>query len=226
MQHINCNHPDANQAEQMVTQQQQRYQSKTLQQQNSARYVYLPFFPFIVFGANASPLLANVPSTYCFLLQNSFFVCTLVVLVTRLTRQEITRRQQGASTAEAMTLMNKYKYSLEDPFILSEKDAQDLATYLNVGLAIITFNAEQLRGICYRFLVLRETYRRDVIHLHDVDFKELTLNSQEMIIALEFFLQFDGKSSLYLTADTHSTLIHHFHVVFSVSFVFQSMFSI
>ena len=78
--------------------------------------------------------------------------------------------------------MNKYKYSLDDPFILSEKDAQDLATYLNVDLTIINFNAEQLREICYRFLVLPETYRRDILHLQDVDFKELTLNSKEMTI--------------------------------------------
>jgi hypothetical protein len=66
---MNFNHIDLNRAEQAVSlltteQQQQRYQSSTLRQHNSARLVYLPIFPTKAVGPNDCLLLANVPGSY------------------------------------------------------------------------------------------------------------------------------------------------------------------
>jgi hypothetical protein len=92
-------------------------------------------------------------------------------------------------------MMNNYNYSDNDGFSLSEQDAEELATRLQVGKSIITFNATKLRGICSTMLTLHESFRRNVLWKNDVALNEPTLNSKQMAMALEFFLQIDGKSS-------------------------------
>jgi hypothetical protein len=92
-------------------------------------------------------------------------------------------------------MMNNYDYSSIDGFSLSEQDAEELAARLHVGKAIITFNAEQLRGNCYSFCVLHEFFRRNILLKKDVAVKDFPLNSKQMALALEFFLQIDGESS-------------------------------
>ncbi|CAF1636162.1 unnamed protein product [Rotaria sp. Silwood1] len=103
-------------------------------------------------------------------------------------------------------LMSKYNYS--DGFSLSEQDAVELATQLQVGKSIITFNADQLRRICYTLLALHETFRRHVLFKSDVPLKEPTLNSKQMAMALEFYLQIDAESrsnieGLFCGSDEH-----------------------
>ena len=90
-------------------------------------------------------------------------------------------------------LMTNYTYSSNDGFSLSERDAEQLAERLQVGKSIITFNAEQLRRICHSLLSMHESFRRNILHKRDVALKEPTLNSKQMALALEFFLQIDGK---------------------------------
>ncbi|CAF1317099.1 unnamed protein product [Adineta steineri] len=168
---------DLNQGEQAVssysttTNEQQDYQPKTLGQHNSARSVYLPLYPTKSFGPNDCLLLANVPYT-------------------RLTSHEIVRRQRGAYTSDALSMMYNYKYS-NDGFTLLEKDVEDLATHLLVGKSIITFNADRLRGICYYFLALHESFRKNILLLNDIALEEPILNSKQMAILLEFYLQID-----------------------------------
>ncbi|CAF1638114.1 unnamed protein product, partial [Rotaria magnacalcarata] len=65
------------------------YQPRTLHGQNNGRYAYLPIFPTKCFGPIDHLLLANVP-------------------VTRLGPTEITRRQHGAYTSDALEIMNNY----------------------------------------------------------------------------------------------------------------------
>jgi hypothetical protein len=87
---------------------------------------------------------------------------------------------------------------MNDEFTLSEYDAQELAVRLNVGLSIITFNAEQLRSICYTLMAFHESFRRNILQEKDVALQEPTFNSKRMSMALEFFLQMDGNYSTSL----------------------------
>ena len=104
------------------------------------------------------------------------------------------RRQHGANTAEALKMMNKYEYGVA--FALNEEDAQALATRLRVHLSIITFNANLLRGLISGMLIMRDAYRRHVLGHKDLGIKDPMLNSKQMAIALEFFLQIDGLYAL------------------------------
>ena len=60
-------------------------------------------------------------------------------------------------------------------------------------MSIITFNAERLSGISYFLCELHEPFRRRVLRKPDVALKEPTLNSKQMALALEFYLQIDSK---------------------------------
>ncbi|CAF4370398.1 unnamed protein product, partial [Adineta steineri] len=108
---MNLNTIDLNQAEKAVASfttddNEQKYQPITLDLNNEVRRNYLPLFPTIAFSRNNYLLLANVP-------------------VTHLGPSEIARRQHGANTVDAITLMNNYKYSDHDGFSLSERDADE-----------------------------------------------------------------------------------------------------
>ena len=116
-------------------------------------------------------------------------------LVARLEPHEIARRQHGASTNDALIMMNNYNYSNNTIFTLSEQDAEELSKRLQVGMSIITFNAVQLRGHCYHFLALHESFRRDILLKKDVALKEPAPNSKQMALMLEFYLQMDRKFS-------------------------------
>ncbi|CAF3328711.1 unnamed protein product [Rotaria sp. Silwood2] len=175
---MDCDTTDLNQVEQATSSvttsdKRQGYQPRTLQQQhNNGRYAYLQIFPTTSVAApNDCLLLANVP-------------------VTCLAPHETARRQYGTYTSDASMMMNKYNYY--DTFSLSEQDAEELAMRLKVGKSIITFNADQLRGICSFLLTLHEYFRRNVLFKKDIALKEPTLNSKQMAMALEFYLQIDG----------------------------------
>ncbi|CAF1512793.1 unnamed protein product [Rotaria sordida] len=155
----------------LINTEQQEYQSRTLLDKNNGRYAYLPIFPTQYVGPNECLLLANVS-------------------VSRLAPHQINRRQYGAYTFDALMLMNKYNYS--DEFSLSEQDANELASRLQVGKSIITFNAQRLRTICHTLLAFHESFRRYVLCKSDVALKEPTPNSRQMAMALEFYLQIDG----------------------------------
>ncbi|CAF4279005.1 unnamed protein product [Rotaria sordida] len=140
----------------------------------NGRYAYLPIFPIKSFGKDECLLLANVP-------------------VTCLTSNEIARRQNGAYTSDALMLMNMYEYG--DIFSLSEEDVEKLARHLKVGKSIITLNADRFRSICCILLAWHELFRRNILCMPDRALQEPTLNSKQMAIALEFYLQIDGQSS-------------------------------
>ena len=80
-----------------------------------------------------------------------------------------------------------------EPFCLSAIDIKELSTRLQVNESIIICNANRLRAICERLLDLHECFRRKVLARRDVALKEPTLNSKQMSLILEFFLQIDGK---------------------------------
>jgi len=137
----------------------------------------------------------------CILLKCIYFVNLFFSrrrLVTRLAPDEILQRHHGAYTSDALVMLNNYKYSDQDGFSLSQQDAEELAVRLKVGMSIITFNADRLRGICYSLLAFHESFRRNVLQKRDVALNEPTLNSKQMVIALEFYLQMDGMSFSYM----------------------------
>ena len=214
---------DLDQAEQAVSsllsndEQRQGYQSKTLKEHNRSRCVYLPLFPTISYGPNDHLLLTNVPGSFdrVYLSLIFSFYCRLV---TRLATHEILRREHGAYTSDALMLMNNYNYSTNDGFTLLEQDAKELAARLCVGPSIITFNAERLRGNCYSLLALHESFRRNILHKRDTALAEPVLNSKQMAVALEFYLQIDGMSC------THNCNYIDFSMFFSGHILHENLF--
>jgi len=73
-----------------------------------------------------------------------------------------------------------------------------MAISLCTDLSIITFNADRFRGVCYFLLGLRELFRRNVLEKKDTALKKPPFNSKHMAIALEFYLQIDGKFHFFL----------------------------
>ena len=232
---------DLNRAEKVTSslidvEQQDRYQAKTINNSNRTRLAYLPTFPTISISPNDYLLLANIPGLYvnehkyllmivsssifCFV---SFYISllsllsSLCFLVTRLTSHELSRRQHGAYTLDALEMMNKYKYC--NAFSLSQQDADELALRLQAGKSIITFNADRLRGICHYFLGLHEFFRRNVLLDDDVGLNKPTLNSTQMAIVLEFYLQIDGLFSVSicpLCAESNSFFFDIFQWIYSL----------
>ena len=91
-------------------------------------------------------------------------------------------------------LLNQYNYSTV--FGLSEQDTEELTNRLQVGKSIITFNAGRLSSISYNLLALHEFVRQNILLQENVALKEPNLNSKQMAIALEFYLQIDGELQL------------------------------
>ena len=193
--------------------QQDRYQARTINNSNRTRLAYLPTFPTISISPNDYLLLTNVPGLYvnehryllvifsssifCFVsLYISLLLPSFCFLVTRLTSHELSRRQHGAYTLDALEMMNKYNYC--NAFSLSQQDADELASCLQVGKPIITFNADRLRGICHYFLKLHESLLQNVLLDDNGALNEPTLNSKQIAIALEFYLQIHGLFSVLI----------------------------
>lgn len=127
-------------------------------------------------------------------------------------------------------LMENYDYS-NGGFSLSQQDAEELAARLHIGLSIITFNADQLRGICYYLLILHESFRRNVLEKRDSALQEPTLNSKQMAIALEFYLQIDGKwhaqiDILFLVFRLYMIICFSGHILYENLFISRSRTSI
>ncbi|CAF2135325.1 unnamed protein product, partial [Rotaria magnacalcarata] len=124
----------------------------------------------IKLDANDDLLLANVPNSH-------------------LAQNELLQRQQATNMSDS-TILNKMDDSRE-PFRLSAMDAKELSTRLQVNESIIICNANRLRVICDRLLELHEYFRRKEVAIQDVALNEPTLNSKQMSLILEFFLQID-----------------------------------
>ena len=114
-------------------------------------------------------------------------------LVNHLSPNELIRRQSGAYLVQDSTAMSNYQYSSTEEFCLSQEDVEEMAQRLQVDTSIILFNAIRLRDICNMFLLEHEYYRRDVLEQAYVEMEEPQLQSKQMVTALEFFLQMDGK---------------------------------
>ncbi|CAF2260402.1 unnamed protein product [Rotaria magnacalcarata] len=153
---------------------QQGYRPTTVNSDNLTRYFYLPIFPpktsMIKLGANGDLLLANVPNS-------------------RLALNEQLQRQQATNLSDT-SILNNMDDSRE-PFCLSAMDAKELSTRLQVNESIVTCNANRLRVICDRLIESHEYFRRKVLARKDVALNEPTLNSKQMSLILEFFLQID-----------------------------------
>ena len=107
--------------------------------------------------------------------------------------------------------MENYKYS--DDFSISGIDARSLADRLRVDVSIITFNADLLRQHCYYFIELYVELQKTVLGERNIDLSGSTLDSKEMALALEYFLQMDGK--LLSIDDYHIRLLIRMNFVSS-----------
>nr|ACD54667.1 unknown [Adineta vaga] len=175
---------------------QQKYRPKTIKPCNLSRQIYLPIFPTKSYGQNNSLLLANVPGIH-------------------LSPAEKARRQHGADTKEALTMMKNYKYSDGyEGFHLSEEHAKDLANRFQIGESIIIFNADRIRGICSVLFAFHEEFRLIILEKPNNTLNQTILNSKEMTILLEFYLQIDV-DTFYMKicslrpSDLLSTIIDH-----------------
>ncbi|CAF4526275.1 unnamed protein product, partial [Rotaria magnacalcarata] len=107
-----------------------------------------------------------------------------------LVQNQLLQRQQATQISDSSILNNIV--DSREPFCLSSEDAKELSTRLQVNESIIICNANRLRVICERLLELHQYFRRKVLERPDVALKESTLNSKQMSLILEFFLQIDG----------------------------------
>ena len=134
-------------------------------------------------------------------------MCSFSFLGNRLTSIELLRRQPGAYLIENSTVMKEYRYGPLNGFhYLTQKDAEDMATRLQVDLSIIIFNAHELSGLCELVCHYHEHYRRTILRQPDSSVKgSTTLNSKQMVETLEFFLQMDSKFSFsFMISSTYS----------------------
>ncbi|CAF4798184.1 unnamed protein product, partial [Rotaria socialis] len=106
-----------------------------------------------------------------------------------LSQDELVRRQQATNISNILTLNNLDNY--HEPFGLSSIDINELSTRLQVKESIIKGNADRLDSICHRLLELHEYFRRETLVRPAVALDEPTLNSKQMSLVLEFFLQID-----------------------------------
>ena len=134
-------------------------------------------------------------------------------LVNHLAPHELRRRQHGAYIFEGSIIMSNYEYASIDGFHLSCDDAQEMAQRLRVDMPIIIFNAIRLRSHCCTLLALHEYYRRNILKQPDMIISQPVLSSKQMVLALEFYLQMDGKLLSYV--DSVSFPNQYVHPCFS-----------
>ena len=104
------------------------------------------------------------------------------------------QRRDDAPTAEAQIVLESYDYSGQ--FSISLRDMEALADRLVMEPSILLFNADRLRSYCSFFLHLDDRFRQKI--LQDSVRTERSLDSEQMTLLLEFYLQIDGKArSIY-----------------------------
>ena len=180
---------------------QRDYRPYTLHRENERRRAFLPTFPSIFVDSPTTPLLlANVSGMTISRFDHdiTYFLCFFYVLVNELSSSEVARRQYGTYTVDPMEYHCNNDPLRDCP--LFQEDAEELAQRLQVDMPIITFNACHFRRIIHYFLGLYKTFRLLTLCKVDVIWKKPILNSKEMAMALEFFLQFDGLLLLLGTA--------------------------
>jgi hypothetical protein len=167
-----------------------RYQSVTIQSLNSGRYAYMPLYPNKCALPYKYLLLANVPGNPPSSLFSLFLFSCLEGA--RLSSREHRQRRNGVVAADARTFIENYDTSA--PFSLSLLDAEDLADRVLVNSFILLFNAQRLRIFCFYFLKLYERFQRKILRPSVPWERECTLDSSQMVLLLEFYLQMDGKA--------------------------------
>lgn len=68
-----------------------------------------------------------------------------------------------------------------------------MADRVRVDSYILLFNAQRLRSICFYFLKLHERFHRQLVRSSLPWSDAPTLDSGQMVLLLEFYLQMDGK---------------------------------
>lgn len=139
-----------------------------------------------------------------------FFLFFLLLLANRLSSDQLYRRQHYNYSSDILHKLTQYQYG--NRFSLLEEDVHELMARLHIDKSIILFNIERLRGICSRLLELHVFFRRTFLLQPDVAIQEPILNSKQMSLLLEFFLQMDGLFLFYFVL---------FYFIFIVTFSFS-----
>ena len=111
-------------------------------------------------------------------------------LVHRLSSYQRLQRQHAGSTSQALAFMEKYdSFRL---FSIRPLDMKSLTERWHAPQSLITFNAARLANICHGFLKDYARFCKQLFHDEERAYRNLFIDSQQMCIALEFFLQMDG----------------------------------
>ena len=127
------------------------------------------------------------------------------MLVARLSPHQRLRREHAAYSSESLTLMDSYNYS--GMFSLSEQDISELSRRLRVPKSILVSNAQRLRSICYALLAIYEAFRHLIYREDDHVYQIFDFDTEQMTVALEFFLQMDSMS---ISRETILDLVFYF----------------
>ena len=109
----------------------------------------------------------------------------------RLSAREVEQRRHAGSTAHALQRLREYSYRGE--FSISESDTEALAARLHVDKSIIVYNAKRFRAYVFFLTDLRGWWRRQVLDDERQPLAESPINSQQVALILELFLQMDGR---------------------------------
>ena len=105
---------------------------------------------------------------------------------------QIAQRQRFTFTSELHPILETYDPS--EAFSISPEHAHPLADRLHVNLSILLFNAQRLRSHCVYFQHLFERFQRAILRPRlPGTARERHLNSKQMALLLEFYLQMDGR---------------------------------
>lgn len=114
-----------------------------------------------------------------------------LVLAYRLNANQIVQRESQINSTIAQRIIDNYDCS--DLFTIEMHDALQMSERLRVDLSILLFNADRLRSYCFYFLNLYERFQQRILYRDPPQQRpEHYLNSEQMMIVLEFFLQIDS----------------------------------
>ena len=112
-----------------------------------------------------------------------------VFLASRLSSHEIRQRRNAVHTAEAQIVLENYDYSSQ--FSIGLRDIEALADRLLMEPVILLFNADRLRSYCVYFLQLYDRFQRRILCSSVPSERGSALDSSQMVLLLEFYLQMD-----------------------------------
>ena len=107
-------------------------------------------------------------------------------------------RHTKLNSAAMLVIQQKLRWfcstmTISSQFSIGRRDIDILANRLLMEPAILLFNADRLRNYCAYFLKLYDRFQRRILCGSVPSGRESALDSSQMVLLLEFYLQMDGK---------------------------------